>query len=373
MRIAIDGSAAMVGGSATYMFNLLPALAQIDQENEYIIICTQSQTKWVIELPGNFRYERIPTHWKKAAKRIWWMQTKLPKFLKENQIDVLYSLNDQTSFFAPCSVVLAIRNLVPYTSPNVTEGLKGKLRLLLLRILTQISVWKTSKVIFVSNISKEIISKKLGIPDKKSIVIHHGLSELFRVSATVNSQFKKYQPYVLSVSTIYRHKNYVPLIRAFAKLLKKYGLSYNLLIAGRTVHREYFAEMKKIIADEGIGSHVQLLGEIEYSKIPALYAGARLFAFPSYLETFGLPLVEAMASGVPVVCSNASVMTEICGDAALYFDPLDIDGMIKVMYESLTDTSLWEKMHRRGLERAKEFSWIKTAQRVLDVLKSTEI
>lgn len=373
MKIAIDGSAAMVGGSATYMYNLLPALAQFDKENEYIIICTQDQTKWTIELPQNFRYVRIPLRWDEAGKRIWWVQTKLPKLLKEHHVDILYSPNELTSFFAPCHVVLAIRNFAPYTNSNIAEGLKDRLRLLQLKRLTQISAWKASKVIFVSNHSKEIISKQLGIPDEKGIAIHHGLSGKFNVDATVSPQFKEYQPYVLSVSTVYRHKNYIPLIQAFAKLLKKYGLSYNLLIAGRVEHADYFAQMKRVIANEGICSQVHLLGEVEYPQMPALYAGARLFAFPSYLETFGHPLIEAIASGVPVVSSNASVMPEICGDAALYFDPFDSDELAQVMYNILTDDSLWEKMRCRGIERAKEFSWAKTARKTLDVLKSVKV
>lgn len=367
MKIAIDGSAAIVGGSATYMYNLLPTLAQLDQENEYIIICTQDKTKWIVKLPQNFQYVRIPLRWNKAGKRIWWMQTKLPKLLKEYHIDILYSPNDQTAFFAPCPVVLAIRNLVPYARMDFAKGLKKCLQIFLQKQLSRLSAWKANKVIFVSNYSKEVTSKQLGIPDRKQITIHHGLGRQFDVKVSVDSCFQKYQPYILSVSTIYRHKNYIPLIQAFAKLLKEYGLSYNLLIAGRPEHTHYFAQIKQVITEEDIGLHVHLLGEIEYPKIPALYAGARLFVFPSYLETFGQPLIEAMASGVPVVSSNASVMPEICADAALYFDPFDPDELTQVMYKILTDNPLWYTMRTRGLNRAKEFSWIKTAKKMLDV------
>jgi len=367
MKIAIDGSAAMVGGSATYMYNLLPTLAQLDKENEYIIICTQDQTKWTIELPQNFRYVRIPLRWEETGKRIRWIQTKLPKLLKEHHVDVLYSPNDQTSFLAPCPVVLAIRNLAPYANSNTAEGLRGRLRLLQLKRLTQISVWKANKVVFISNHSKEIISKKLGIPNEKGITIHHGLSRQFDVNAPVKPCFQKYQPYILSVSTVYRHKNYIPLIQAFSKLLNKYQLSYNLLIAGRPEHTHYFSQMKQIIAKENIGSHVQLLGEIEYPQIPALYSGSRLFVFPSYLETFGQPPIEAMASGVPVVSSNACVMPEICDDAALYFDPFDPDELAQVMYKILTDDPLWDTMRCRGFKRARKFSWVKTAKKMLNV------
>ncbi len=243
------------------------------------------------------------------------------------------------------------------------------MRLRLLKQLTRISVWKARKVIFVSNRSKEITSRQLGIPDEKGFAIHHGVNKQFGPNVSVSLPFQKYLPYVLSASTIYRYKNYVPLIRAFVRLLKEYKLSHNLLIAGRVVDTKYFAQMEQIIAEEGVGSHVHLLGEIEHAQMPSLYAGARLFAFPSYLETFGLPPIEAMASGVPVVSSNASVIPEVCGNAALYFEPFSIDELTEVMYKLLTDDSLWKKMRRRGFERAKQFSWDRAAAQTLSVIE----
>jgi glycosyltransferase involved in cell wall biosynthesis len=235
--------------------------------------------------------------------------------------------------------------------------------------LTRISTWKASKIIFVSNHSREVTSRQLGIPNEKGIAVHHGVSKHFNPNIQVDPEFRKYQPYILSVSTIYRQKNYIPLIRAFAKLLKECGLQYNLLIAGRTVHSEYFEQMKKTIVDEDIGWSVYLLDEVKHTQIPGLYAGARLLAFPSYRETFGLPTIEAMASGVPVVSSNASVMPEICGDAALYFDPFDTDELAEVMYKLLTDDQLWERMRRRGIERSKEFSWDRAASQTISVIE----
>ncbi len=371
MKIAIDGSVAMTGGSATYMHNILSNLAAIDKENEYIIICTQDQVDWNIELQKNFHYMRVPLCGTDTRKRIQWMQIGLPRLLREHNVHVLYSPNDLTSLFAPCPVVLAIRNVSPYAdSCIIEEELQGKLRFIALRRLTKFSAWKADSVIFVSNHSKKIISKRLGIPSKKSVVIYHGLNEKFNSSGEVRPKFSRYMPYILSVSTIYLSKNYIPLIQAFARLLREYGLLYNLLIVGKTVHDGYRKQMERVIADEGICPYVHLLGEIEYLQMPELYAGARLFAFPSYLETFGHPLVEAMGSGVPVASSNASVMPEICGDAALYFNPFDPDEMAQVMYRVLTDDVSWKNMRRRGLERSREFSWEKTARRTLDVLRS---
>lgn len=371
MRIAIDGSCTMFGGSATYMHNILPNLAKLDQENEYIVICTQDQADWTVELPENFQYVRIPLCSGEAGKRIWWMQTRLPGLLKEYDVDVLYSPNDQTPFFASCPSALAVRNSNPYADlKTVGGGLKNQSRLLLLKQMSRISAWKASKVIFVSESSRKVICSKLGISDEKGVAIYHGIGEQFRLDAMFSPRFKKHLPYVLSVSTIYQHKNYVRLIKAFARLIKQYGLKYNLLIAGRVCHTESFKQMKQTIASENVNSCVHLLGEVEYTQMPALYSGAYLFVFPSYRETFGHPLIEAMASGVPVVSSNVSAMPEICADAALYFDPLNPDDIADAMHKLLTDNMLWEIMRHRGLKRAKEFSWAKTAQKTLDVLQS---
>lgn len=373
MRVAIDCSGISIGGGATYLHSLLFALAEIDQENEYIIILfAQSQPDWTAKLPQNFQFIEIPLRTDNSGRRVWWIHTKLHKLIRKYQIDVLYSPNDQTSFFVSCPVVLGIQNIAPYADLRTSGYIKSKVRLLLLRQLTRVSTWKASKVLFVSNNSKEFISERLGISNEKGIAVHHGLSRQFDPDIQASLRFKQYQPYILSVSTIYYHKNYISLIRGFSKLLKEYGLQYNLVIAGRTVHAGYLARMKSIIADEGISSNVHMIGEVEYSQIPELYAAARLFAFPSYLETFGLPAAEAMASGVPVVTSDATVMPEICGDAALYFDPFDTDKLAEEMHKLLTNDSLWEQMRCRGLERTREFSWIKTAQKTLDILKSAE-
>ncbi len=113
MRIAVDGSSTSIGGGATYLRNLLLALAELDQKNEYIIICIQSHANWIPELPGNFQYIKIPSRWDDAKRHIWWMHTRLHTLLREQRVDVLYSPTDQTSLSVSCPVVLGIQNPNP--------------------------------------------------------------------------------------------------------------------------------------------------------------------------------------------------------------------------------------------------------------------
>ncbi len=370
MRIAIDALAANnPGGSSAYISVLLGDLSHIDQENEYFVLCTQDRQRWFRELPDNYQYAQIRLRTNSVARRILWQQIKLPIFLKQNQIDVLYSPNEIGPAFSPCPVVIAIRNLAPYSKSSIAANLKDKYRLKLLKNLSKVSARRAQKVIFVSEYSRDVISKILAIPAEKTVVIYHVPGEQFRVDTTTSFRWRKLQPYILSVSSIYRYKNYVPLIQAFARLVKEHSVEYNLLIAGKVIDEAYFSEMKRTILSEGIQQRVQLLGEIEHAQIHALYKGAKLFVFPSYLETFGRTLIEAMASGIPVISSNASVMPEICADAALYFNPFSVDELIRAMLNILTDDDLWETMRLRAVERAKDFSWQRTTQQTLDVFR----
>lgn len=181
-------------------------------------------------------------------------------------------------------------------------------------------------------------------------------------------------PYVLSVGTLQPRKNYVRLIQAF--VASRAGSLINdspqsrmqLLIAGG---RGWLYE--DVVAEADKHDHVRLLGFVADEDLPALYRGAALFAFPSLYEGFGLPVLEAMACGVPVVCSNTSSLPEVAGDAALLVDPLDVDALSGAMDQALEDDELRRTMIDRGLAQAARFTWKQSARELLDVLASWEV
>jgi len=179
-------------------------------------------------------------------------------------------------------------------------------------------------------------------------------------------------PYVLSVGTLQPRKNYVRLIRAFVQLTNQptnqptNQLTNQLVIAGGRgwLYEETLAEAGKY------PDRVRILGFVDDGDLPALYRNAALFVFPSLYEGFGLPVLEAMACGVPVVCSNASSLPEVAGDAALLVDPLDTDGLTMAMARVLEDPDLRRGMIARGLEQAARFTWERAARQLLTALET---
>lgn len=368
MRILIDGLAATVGGGITYLKNAIPHLVSMNAEHEFLILLLSRQG---IRLRAHPRLQilrlRLPlsSPWVRLA----YEQAVLPRLLRRHAVDLLYSPADFTCLRAPCPVVLAIRNPNPYTEPYPFYSY-DYWRLTFLRFLTRLSARRADRIIFVSEHSRRMVSDRFGLPQGKTRVVYHGLGEHF-LKSSLKSDFppRVPQPYILSVSTIYRYKNFVRLIEAFGLLRRRGVFNGDLVIAGRPLERDYVAEMYSQIAAWDLNEYVHLLNEVPYEDLPALYRGASLFVFPSYSETFGHPLVEAMACKVPVVASKVMCMPEICQDAALYFDPFDVNDMAQKMASVLQDEKLRQALRERGQQRAREFSWEKSARETLRVFE----
>jgi glycosyltransferase involved in cell wall biosynthesis len=223
------------------------------------------------------------------------------------------------------------------------------------------------------------MSPALGIPLQKSTVIHHGVDDTFRGASTEGeapkgfalkgSSLKGGCRFILVVSSVLEHKNLERLLEAYSNLVQSLddpsylsGQALDLVIAGPIGSVKLARSLKGSLADRGLLANVRFLDSVPSEELPILYRRAEMLVFPSLEETFGLPLIEAMASGLPVVASNVSVMPEICADAACYFDPLNVADMSQAMQRVLTCHSLRKALVQKGLERAAAFSWDKAAK-----------
>jgi glycosyltransferase involved in cell wall biosynthesis len=220
----------------------------------------------------------------------------------------------------------------------------------------------------VSRDSARWIGDAVGLPEHKRAVIHHGIdAERFAQAPRPRVHPR---PYILSVSSIYRYKNFVRLIEAWAELAGRREGVPDLVIAGDDMDPDYSHQMEAARRATGpLAERIRFAGQIPYAEIPAWYAGAELFAFPSYLETFGHPLLEAMVSGVPVVCADIPVSREIAGDAALYADPRDASSLMRALERGLVDRELREALVARGRQRAGSFRWMDSAHRHLELFE----
>ncbi len=215
-------------------------------------------------------------------------------------------------------------------------------------------------IITVSAYTKNEIVKWSGISEKKIIGIHNGVGKEFNLAV---APFSLGKPYILYAGNRRNYKNVLGLIRAFAHS-KLFTLGYMLALTGNPDK-----DCLRVSTEEGVVEHVHYLGFVEENDLPSVYRGAHAVAFVSYYEGFGLPILEAMASGVPVITSNTSAMPEVAGDAALIVNPHDIDAISSGLEKITTDHKLRSELISRGLSRAGMFSWDKTAEKYWNVFE----
>ena len=310
MRIGINTLAVNredFGGGERYLYFLIQNLAKIDHKNEYFIfVSAQNQDRFTI-YQNNFKTIVCPVNSNNRIKRILYEQSILPRFLKEHEIDVFHSPNNVLPLRIPCKSVLTIQYMFSFIMP---EDYTPFYRRWYFNTLMKVSARKANKVISVSQDNARQITWYLGVPESKVAVIYCGLDDSFqpvRDSNIVKSCKAKYginNDYILCVANNVLNKNLDGLIKAFAYLKLRYKIHHHLVIAGNTG----FSKERQIWFHEVKSKYPDIIhtGFVDYKELPNLYYGASVFALPSYCESFGIPLLEAMACGAPVITSNIS-------------------------------------------------------------------
>jgi glycosyltransferase involved in cell wall biosynthesis len=282
--------------------------------------------------------------------------------------DVLFVPAHVVPLIHPRRTVVTIHDLGYLHMPEAHPGWSRRY----LDWSTRWSARAARRIIAVSGMTKNDLVSTLHVPATKIAVIHHGVrADPCRLSRTaIDATLARLaipRPYVLFLGTVQPRKNLQGLIRAFARVVAA-GLPQTLVIAGRLgwmtepIHAE--------VAAQGLAGRVHFAGYIADADVPALYAGADAFAFPSLYEGFGMPTLEAMACGVPVVASNTTSLPEIVGEAGLLVDPLDTDAVADALIAILRDDTLRARLIAAGIERASQFSWERCARETLDVIEA---
>lgn len=266
-------------------------------------------------------------------------------------------------------VVVTLEDVMPLVLPEALPSAPGRF---LYRALTSFAARRASHLITLSNSAQADIRRALGVPPAKMTVVALAADEGFhpRGSKEIESAREKLnlpERYSLYLGSNKPHKNLVTLIHAWAQLAD----DSVLVIAGHWDGR--YPEAKRLVEQLGLGERVLFRQGISSDDVPCLLSGAQIFAFPSLYEGFGLPPLEAMASGTPVACSNASSLPEVVGEAAVLFDPHDVDAMAESISLFLGDSALRDSLREKGLEQARRFSWERTALQTLEVYKKVSL
>jgi glycosyltransferase involved in cell wall biosynthesis len=365
MRIGINALAIKIGGGVTFLRNILPYLLEHDKDNEYIIFVTSDNLNDILgDSKLNKRIKIVQMNAGNLLVRMLLEQFLLPFFIMRHKISILICSGNIISFFAPCKKMLWILNIDPFTALDLAgENLVRKMRNLILRVLTLLSIRHSNLAVFISEYSRRSASKLSKLDRSKTRVIYLGVANdlLPQVTDAKTAVSKKY---ILSVSTISKRKNYEALLRAYAELPKEIIGKYELMLVGK-VSEEYRTELLSLIKDDEIAQKIQFKGMVNSADLRNYYHNASLFILPSLVESFGLPVIEAMASGVPVIVSNATSLPEIAWEAALVFDPHDPKDLADKIIRVLQDDELARKIAKAGTDRAAQFTWDNTAQETI--------
>ena len=360
MRIAIDARKWRDYGIGTYVRNLLRHLARLDKTTDFVVLCRQQDSTVAAELGDNFRAV-IDTSPGYSVRE----QVTVPLDLRREGIDLLHTPHYVLPPLTPCRSVVTIHDCIHLRFP---QYLPNRLGYVYARSSMWLATHRSSRVLTVSEASKRDILEYFHIPQTKIDVIYNGIDERFWSppdAEDVERTRERYQldgRFVLYAGNIKPHKNLERLIDAFHTLRNHGFEDVKLLIIGDEISK--YATLRRAVHRHKLHKYVRFLGFVPDETLAALYRLASVFVFPSLYEGFGLPPLEAMASGTPVITSNVSSLPEVVGDAAVLIDPYQSDSIASAMERVLSDAPLREDLRTRGLQRAREFSWDHTARRV---------
>jgi len=248
--------------------------------------------------------------------------------------------------------------------------LMPRTRRLVLRYFVTRSARTADHVITVSEFSKEQIVELLGVLPEKVTVTYNTVKERPTYAVELEELERRYnvrQPYILGLSSPSPHKNIANLVRAFALLKQREAEKLRLVLAGHLPRGS--TDLSRVLNDANVHDSVVFTGYVPDAVLPSLYAHAEALVFPSIYEGFGIPILEAFSYGTPVVCSKVAAIPEVAGDAAIYFDPHNIEEMADAIFAVLNNDALREELVSRGKARVQLFTWEKAAERTLAVYR----
>lgn len=367
MKIGIDARAAKWyrgTGIGTYTYQLINSLNKIDFINKYLLFTAENYNSQ-IDFKDNFFLSPI----KESNSSNFWDEVNIPNILNGKDIDIYHV--PQNGVGLPiekkCPFIITLHDTIPIHMPETV----GDRYLEIFTTKMKSIVDNSDGIITVSEFSKDDISKDFNYPKEKIFVTYLASENIYKpidktiASSILKKQYSLSNNYILYVGGFSPRKNILGLIKAYSKLPKDIRESHNLVIAGNK--GKSYELYKKCAEEYNVDNHVIFPGFISMEYMPYLYNAASLFVYPSFYEGFGLPPIEAMACGVPVIASNATSIPEIVEDAAVLFNPNDIDELSNKLYEVLMDENIKQELIHKGFIKNNSLSWEKTA---LDTLKA---
>lgn len=370
MRIAIDAHSVgtKLGGNESYAVNLIEALAQIDEVNDYTLFVTTAEA-----------HDRFHQRWPNFKVRSTLPHTPLIRIpltlsaeLRKRPVDVLH-VQFTAPPFCPCPVVVSIHDL---SFEHLPETFHRRSRMQL-RMTVRSSARRAAKILTLSDHTRRDIIATYGVePSRITAIPLAAPGHFYPVEDTRELQRVRHTygidgQYILSVGSIQPRKNLARLVQAYARirasLRDKHAetKSPKLVLVGK--QGWLYDETMRALEETKVANSVILTGYVPEADLPALYSGAICFVYPSYFEGFGLPPLEAMKCGAPVIVGDQTSLPEVVGDAGLIVDPFDVSSIAEAIEKLINDSVLRQELSVKGRKRAETFDWKKTAQQTLEI------
>ncbi|HEY2846662.1 MAG TPA: glycosyltransferase family 1 protein [Pyrinomonadaceae bacterium] len=365
MHIAIDGHTigTQLAGNVTYASQITESLAAIDQQNDYTLYVTLPEA----EEQYRDRWPNVHVHRLVMGGRVARQLFSFRGILNEHRPDIFF-VQFNAPGRLPCKVVNTVHDLAFEHYPETFRWHEA----FRMRVSIRRAAREAAHIITPSEASREDVVGTYRIPAEKITAIPLAASGDFRPDieaekiAAVKARYSLPDDFILGIGSVQPRKNLARLIEAYASLAIKGDLP-PLILGGRLAW--LYRDSVRAVERFGVGDKVKFIGFVPDEDLPRLYSAATVFVYPSFFEGFGLPPLEAMACGTPVITGDRTSLPEVVGDAGIMIDPYDVTAIAGAMERLLTDANLRSEMSARGIERAKTFSWEKTARETLKVFE----
>ena len=367
MRIGIDATALppQPVGAGNYIIQLVKALATLQSEHEFVVFA-QPRGPELIKLPYENPVEWVIVGERDPGSRLIWEQLFFPKLVRESGVDLLHSLHYTRPMRLLCKSVVTFHDMTFFLYPELHTWARRQY----FPQMMKASARSADQLITVSNSTRNDLIKILNVNPNRVTSAQLGVTPGYMPiddDAAMQRIIEKYdlpERFILYVGLVEPRKNLPILIEAFKRLSEE-DLNYKLVLVGRLgwMHKDVIGQVRELNLDD----EVLFLGYVPQQDLPLIYNLASLFVYPTLYEGFGLPVLEAMACGVPVITSNVSSLPEIVGEAGLLTPVNELEALYKTIIRALTDTSLRKDLISKGIKRAAKFSWARTAQLTLQV------
>lgn len=358
MKVGIDITCLSSGrGPARYTTEIVRALSEVCSIDDLFFLYSPFEIG-IAALPSNFIIRHLP-----LQKRRPWLNWTLPLAVRRDKVEVMFFPANDFWLWKAAPTVVVLHDIAPATElyqylPTWKDKLQIKLQMKTLPFVSD-------KVLTVSKYSAKQIETYLPKLANRITVVYNGLTG-FSQEPRDHVLYEK--PYILFVGGFDRRKNLERLLEAF-KVLISNGRNEKLVLVGSSgKNMNLYYVMPELVSSLGLNDFVEISNSIDDEELGRLYRGACLLVLPSTVEGFGLPVLEAMVSGCPVVASNAASIPEVGGDAAIYFDPYDISNMAECLNRVLSNEKLRNEMILRGIDQAKKFNWVKAGEQIYGTL-----